>query len=148
MPTFKARKELFSLACAFSIGGAELSSLMFLEMFVASIIVFSGYFILGLTGFGGGLIVISLLLLFLDIKYVVPAHTLLNLILFSSSVYQSRRFVQTSFVYPVFSGSFVAVLLGTYILAAYQSVLLKKVLGVIVILFSLNFLLKELKGKP
>ena len=117
--------------------------MIFLEMFIASIVVFSGYFVLGLTGFGGGLIVISLLLLFLDIKYVVPAQTLLNVILFSFSVYRSRRSVQASFVYPVFSGSFIAVLLGTYMLAAYQSVLLKKVMGVLVILFALKSLLER-----
>jgi uncharacterized membrane protein YfcA len=113
--------------------------------FFAGIVSFLAFLILGLTGFGSALIMIPLLLLFLDIKEVLPATKLVGIVILAILVIQSRHHILRRTAFLSFSGAFFGAIVGTYFLASFQSVLLKKIFGIFVILFSIDMLLHRVK---
>jgi len=120
---------------------------MVLTIILSSIIVFFAYTILGLSGFGSSLIMVPLMLLFLDIKFVVPVTLILNLISCISIAITSRSFIKKSYLLPLIIGGLIGAILGTYFLATIENIILKKVYGLIIILFALNTLFPKIKLK-
>ena len=120
---------------------------MVVTVILSSIIVFFAYTILGLSGFGSSLIMVPLMLLFLDIKFVVPVTLILNLISCISIAITSRSFIKKSYLLPLIIGGLIGAILGTYFLATIENIILKKVYGLIIILFALNTLFPKIKLK-
>ncbi len=120
---------------------------MIIDAFLTSMIVFSAFLVLGLTGFGSGVIMMSLLLLFLDIKLVVPSLSVLNIVIYSLLVLRSRRSIRKGLIPAVLLGALIGATFGTYVLATYESPLLKRIFGLFVILFALNMLFDSGKRK-
>ena len=110
---------------------------------VSSLIIFVAFFIRSLTGFGSALVSIPLLALLFDLKFAVPLEALFEVgisILLMSKVY--RAISKTTLV-PLIMGTILGSLLGTYILYSYANVFLKRILGVVIILFALSLLLEK-----
>lgn len=88
----------------------------------------------GLTGFGSGLLMVPLMALFLDVKLIVPTGMILAilsgfLLLFT---FRTKKWVRKDLLFLVIAGAIVGTLLGTYVLASYNSQLIKRLLGVFI----------------
>ncbi|RJP74141.1 MAG: sulfite exporter TauE/SafE family protein [Candidatus Abyssobacteria bacterium SURF_17] len=109
---------------------------------ICSIIAFVSAIVTGFSGFGFALISVPLLSLFVDIKFGVP---LVLLVAFFSVVVLSvnkLRFFRERIIYFIFIGMVIGIFVGTYFLANFKTDLLKKLLGLVIILFSLHIFLR------
>jgi len=110
---------------------------------VSSLIIFVAFFIRSLTGFGSALVSIPILALLFDLKFAVPLEALFEVgisILLMSKVYKA---ISKTTLVPLIIGTIIGSLLGTYILYSFANVFLKKILGVIIILFAISLLLEK-----
>jgi len=110
---------------------------------LAGFIVLIGHFIKGLSGFASALFAIPLLALFLDIKFVVPVFLLFNFISGIILTIQNRRFVDKKSALLLLSGLLIGTAIGTYFLISFGNEALKRVFGVVVILFALKILVLD-----
>jgi len=113
---------------------------------LAGLIVLVGHFIKGLSGFASALFAIPLLALFLDIKFVVPVFLLFDFISGIVLTISTRRFVDKKTALLLFSGLLIGTAMGTYFLVSFGSEVLKRIFGVVVILFALKILVLENEG--
>jgi uncharacterized membrane protein YfcA len=118
-----------------------------LALILSIIIAFFAFITLGLSGFGSSLVMVPLMLLFLDIKLVVPATLILNVISCTIIAIHSRSFVKKKYLIPLAIGGLTGAIVGTYFLATFENIILKKIYGVIVILFALNTLFPKIELK-
>jgi len=114
---------------------------------LSSIIVFFAFTVLGLSGFGSSLVMVPFLLLFLDIKFVVPVAMILNLTSCTIITITSRSFIKKSYLLPLIIGVLPGAIFGTFFLATFENIILKKFYGIIIILFALNTLFPKIKLK-
>jgi len=108
---------------------------------LAGVIVLIGHFIKGLSGFASALFAIPLLALFLDIKFVVPVFLLFDFVSGLILTIQTRRFIDRKSAFLIVSGLVVGTAIGTYFLVSFGNEHLKRVFGVVVILFALRMLI-------
>lgn len=110
---------------------------------IASLIVIMGKTIKGLTGFASSPIIVPLLTLFLDLKFVVPVVATITffsgLIMFILTRKHIKKDEFLLVLIFVIIGSFI----GSQILAYFDSNILKKILGVTIILYALKMLLSQ-----
>ena len=110
---------------------------------LAGLIVLIGHFIKGLSGFASALFAIPLLALFLDIKFVVPVFLLFDFISGVILTIQNRRFIDRRSTLLILSGLVIGTAIGTYFLVSFGNEALKRVFGVVVILFALKILISD-----
>ncbi len=110
---------------------------------LAGFIVLIGHFIKGLSGFASALFAIPLLALFLDIKFVVPVFLLFDFISGIILTIQNRRFIDRRSTLLILSGLVIGTAIGTYLLVSFGNEALKRVFGVVVILFALKILISD-----
>ncbi len=108
---------------------------------LAGLIVMLGHFIKGMTGFASALFSIPLLALFLDIKFVVPVFLLFDLISGIILTVQTRRFIDRRSALLILTGLLIGTAAGTYFLVSFGSEVLRRIFGVLVILFALKILI-------
>lgn len=108
---------------------------------LAGSIVLLGHLIKGLSGFASALFSIPLLALFLDIKFVVPVFLLFDLISGIVLTVQNRRFIDKRSTLLVLAGLFIGTAAGTHFLLSFGSGALKRIFGVLVIMFALKMLI-------
>jgi hypothetical protein len=118
-----------------------------LALILSIIIAFFAFITLGLSGFGSSLVMVPLMLLFLDIKLVVPATLILNVISCTIIAIHSRSFVKKKYLISLAIGGLTGAIVGTYFLATFENIILKKIYGIIVILFALNTLFPKIELK-
>lgn len=106
------------------------------------------FLIRGLTGFGSGLLMVPLLLLFLDMKLVVPTAVSLAVLcgIFLISTFQTRKWVRKDILLMMVAGAIIGTVLGTYVLASYKSSLLKRLFGLFISGYALKMLFWD-RGK-
>lgn len=109
---------------------------------LSSAIVMVAFLIRGLTGFGSGLLIIPILLLFLDIKFVVPTAGSLAILsgILLLSTFQTRKWVRKDILPMMIVGVIIGTVVGTYVLASYKSSLLKKLFGLFISGYALKML--------
>ncbi len=100
-----------------------------------------------MSGFGSSLIMVPLMLLFIDIKLVIPVALILNLISCIGIAITSRSFIKKSYLLPLIIGGLTGAMIGTYFLATFENIILKKIYGIIIILFALNTLFPKMRLK-
>jgi len=110
---------------------------------LAGFIVLIGHFIKGLSGFASALFAIPLLALFLDIRFVVPVFLLFDFISGIILTVQTRRFIDKKSGLLILSGLIIGTAVGTYLLVSFGNEALKRVFGVVVILFALKILILD-----
>jgi uncharacterized membrane protein YfcA len=108
---------------------------------LAGLIVLVGHFIKGFSGFASALFSIPLLALFLDLKFIVPVFLMFDIISGIILTIQTRRFIDKRSLLLILSGLAVGTAAGTYFLVTFGSGSLKRVFGVVVILFALKILI-------
>lgn len=114
-------------------------------LILSSIIVTAAFLIRGVTGFGSGLLMVPLLLLFLDMKLVVPTANSLAVLcgIFLLLTFQTRKWIRKDVVPMLIIGSIVGAVLGICVLKRYESSLLKRLFG----LFLSGYALRMLFGR-
>lgn len=109
---------------------------------ICSVVIFLAATILGFSGFGSALTAVPLLALVLDIKFVVP---LILLVAFFSVLVLSAnklRFFRNPKIFVIFFGMIAGIIVGTELLANFDTAILKKALGVTIILFAIHIFSK------
>jgi len=111
--------------------------------------------LVGFSGFGFALIAVPLLSMILDLKFVVPLALLMAFFCVAVlSANKLRFFKERALIITmgiVYLGMMVGIELGTRALAEFDTAILKRVLGAVVILFALHMFLRvrrEENGPP
>jgi uncharacterized membrane protein YfcA len=110
---------------------------------LAGLIVMLGHFIKGLSGFASALFAIPLLAIFLDIRFVVPVFLFFDFISGLVLTIQTRKSIDKVSALLLLSGLVVGTAIGTYFLVSFGNEILKRIFGVLVILFALRILVLE-----
>ena len=121
-------------------------------LILSSIIVFVAFLVRGLAGFGGGLIMVPLFLLYLDITLVVPASVFLNLLasILVLSTFQTLKFVRKDLLPLMIAGAIIGVVGGTWVLSSIGGEVLGKLAGLLIAGYAVRMLHKNGKesAKP
>ena len=110
---------------------------------LAGLIVLLGHFIKGLSGFASALFAIPLLAIFLDIRFVVPVFLLFDFISGLILTIQTRKSIDKNNAFLLLSSLVVGTAIGTYFLVSFGNEILRRIFGVLVILFALRILIWE-----
>jgi uncharacterized membrane protein YfcA len=105
----------------------------------SSAVVFLAFLVRSLTGFGSALISVPLLALLFDLKFVVPLESVLEIgftLLLVRKVYGRIR-MET--LLPMIAGASLGTIIGAQFLISLADFLLKKALGVFILLFALYY---------
>ena len=105
---------------------------------LCSIICFVAATIVGSSGFGFALITVPLLTIFLDLKLVVPLELLLALFCVTILSAKNMRFIKEPAVIYLFLGMMAGTVVGAWLLDNLEAGLLKKILGVLIVLFAFH----------
>jgi uncharacterized membrane protein YfcA len=106
--------------------------------------IFFASFIHGLAGFGGALIAVSLLTLFLPLRVVTPLIILGGLVITLYIVLRLRRHFDFFKMVPLLLGSVVGAPLGVFLLVAVNETVAKTVLGVLLFIYALYSLIVKM----
>jgi uncharacterized membrane protein YfcA len=98
--------------------------------------VFASGFIRGLAGFAMALTAIPLLVLFIDIRIVVPLVVLLATTATLFLLFQLRKNLRWKDVFPLIIGFAPGTLIGTFFLKTLNPVILQWILGIVLISYS------------
>ncbi len=101
-----------------------------------SLIFLVAFFIRALTGFGAGLIAIPVLALMYPLKFVVPMQLLFEVGISLLLLPKVWKDIDWKHVWNLLAGLFVGNMTGAFVLATIDNELLKSVLAVLVLLFS------------
>jgi uncharacterized membrane protein YfcA len=105
----------------------------------SSVVIFLAFLVRSLTGFGSALISVPLLALLFDLKFVVPLESMLEIgftLLLVRRVYGK---IQKETLLPMIAGAALGSIIGARFLISLGDFLLKKALGVFVLLFALYY---------
>ncbi|MFH1234959.1 MAG: sulfite exporter TauE/SafE family protein [Candidatus Diapherotrites archaeon] len=109
------------------------------------LVVLFAYLVKGISGFAEGMIMMSLCLLFLDIRFILPV---LLVVMLAGDIYNSvrlRRDADWKTIRLALLPSIAGVILGTLLLSALDSALIKTAFGIFVSLFALTLLFTKSK---
>jgi hypothetical protein len=111
------------------------------EYLLAACIALFAYVVRGFTGFGTALIMTPLLLLVFDLSTVVVASAVVSIVNGVWSVAQSHGSVDRGALVRLLITALPGIALGAWLLVRVDSSLLKRIFGVLVVLFALRLLL-------
>jgi len=106
--------------------------------------IFFASFIHGLAGFGGALIAVSLLTLFLPLRVVTPLIILGGLVITLYIVLRLRKHFDFFKMVPLLLGSVIGSPLGVFLLVAVDETIAKTVLGVLLFIYALYSLIVKI----
>jgi uncharacterized membrane protein YfcA len=112
---------------------------------LASLIIFFAFYTRSLLGFGGALISIPLLAFLFNLKIAVPMEAIFEVILSLLLIRSEYKKINWKMLIPVVIGAAIGTLLGTFFLKSLDTELLRKILGAVIILFSLNLIRKQIQ---
>lgn len=90
----------------------------------------------GFSGFGFALIAVPILSLALDLKFVVPLELLIATFCVVVLSLNKFRFFKNPMVFILFIGMLTGVVAGAHVLANFETAILKKILGIVVMFFA------------
>jgi uncharacterized membrane protein YfcA len=102
--------------------------------------IFAGFFIQTIIGFGGALIALPFLLCVMPLPQAVSYISIFYMISAPIYVYKEWEYIDKSLIKKIALSSFFGVLVGILVLMYGKPLILKKALGVFIILFVLNSL--------
>jgi uncharacterized membrane protein YfcA len=108
---------------------------LLLSLFIAF-----AYVVKGVSGFGEGMVFITLSLLFLDIKFILPIAAVLMLAADLYMIYHTRRDINRRAFYIMAVPVIIGVMAGAYMLSVLDSAILETALGIFIILFAIKML--------
>ena len=111
-------------------------------------IISGAFFVRGIAGFGSGLIAIPLLALFLPLQVVVPMVGLLDYIASSGHGFRHRQQIRWGEILPLLPFTLLGVGSALYLFHTLDAELLRKALGVFVLLYALYTLSGLMPQRP
>ena len=115
-------------------------------MLVGSVAFLAG-FVQGLTGFGSALVAMPLLLLFLPAKTATPFCILMGLVITSILSMGLKSHLDWKKIGPIFLGCLPGITCGTYLLKHANDLVIKRLLGIVLISYSIFCMYAHLKPK-
>ncbi|HDQ71277.1 MAG TPA: sulfite exporter TauE/SafE family protein [Chloroflexi bacterium] len=100
---------------------------------LAGLIIFSGHFVKGVSGFGSALFAVPLLMLILDAKFVIPVFLIFDFMSGAILVIANWRSIHRQLLLLLLCGLLVGTSIGTWMLLSFGHELLKRILGVLII---------------
>jgi hypothetical protein len=107
------------------------------------LILFAAGFIQGLTGFGFGMVAMSLTPIFVDVKFASIFIALLCAVNNFFVLWSVRKAVSLRRVFLIFLGGAIGIPIGIYLLKTLDAGLIKKMLGIVLVGFSGYSLLRR-----
>ena len=108
---------------------------MEIKLLLSVIFLLSG-FVMGLTGFGFGMVAMSLSPLLIDVKQANVLVTILALLNCLFVAWRMRHAIDLKKVFPIFLGAIIGVPIGVYLLKILPPEIIKFILGIILVTFS------------
>jgi len=108
-----------------------------------TLVILLAYFIKSTTGFAGALVSVPFLVLFFDIKFVVPTVSLIDMVSGFILFPGIRKHIARKDLFHILQGAVVGTLIGVYFFHSFESGTLKFIFGLCVILFALKILLQD-----
>jgi uncharacterized protein len=108
---------------------------MYYYMWIGFVVLIGG-FVKGLSGFGPGLVVIPLLIVYIDIKTVVPLIYLLDFVGSALLLFQLLKKLNWKELYPLLVGYVPGVIIGVFFLKTLDVGILRLILGIILLSYS------------
>ncbi len=103
-----------------------------------------GFFVQTIIGFSAGLIALPILLIVLNIKDAVVINSIFLFLFSCLLVIKNRKFIEKKLVFQLSIFIIIGLILGVFILKIGNPIILKKILGVFIILYvGYNFLKKK-----
>ena len=118
---------------------------MYYYMWIGIVILFGG-FVKGLSGFGTVLVIIPLLMVYIDIKTVIPLIYLLEFVGTVLLLIQLLKSLNWKEVYPLLVGFVPGVMIGVFCLKTFDMGILRLILGIILIAYSVYGLFFEISN--
>ena len=115
---------------------------MFIYVWVSCVLFMAG-FTVGLSGFGGILLALPLISLFLDVKVTIPLATLSSLCMNLVLLYRLRRHFDWDKIYPLAVAAVPGIVMGVFILKQVNRDIIYLVLGLTLLLYALYCLLSK-----
>ncbi len=116
------------------------------QIALSILIITIAFLIRGIAGFGSGLIAIPLLALMFPLSIVVPVVGLLDYIAASSHGMKHRRSISWSTIVPLLPFTLIGIILALYLFKTVDAHLLRKGLGVFILLFAFYTLFVKTQG--
>lgn len=109
---------------------------------LSALIIFLAHTVKGATGFANALIAIPLLSLFLDVRFVVPVFLLFDLPSSGMIAWRNRSQIHWRTVVLILPFLMVGTLVGAYLLVSLASGVLKRVFGIVILLFAARLIVR------
>jgi len=103
-------------------------------------VIFLGSVTQGVTGFGFGLVSVSIMIIFLPPKIVVPIILIHSTLLTMIILFEARRWANLKRIWPLIVTGIVGVPFGMYLLIVLDNAVSRIFIGSIIILFAVAFL--------
>lgn len=102
--------------------------------------IFLGYFLKGLAGFGGALFSVSILIIFFEVRDVVPIISIVDIASGFILLPRIRNYINKRMLITISAGLCVGTTIGVYFLKSFSNHALEIIFAVLVIFFSLRML--------
>jgi len=121
---------------------------MIIELILlAGMILFVAGMIKGFSGFATALFAVPLMAFFLDIKFIVPVFAFIDLVGNGYLIVQNRKHIHKKNIIFLLVGILIGSLIGTLFLISLASIILKRILGIIVVIFAVKIFFEKQKLK-
>ena len=118
---------------------------MYYYMWIGVVILFGG-FVKGLSGFGTVLVIIPLLMVYIDIKTVIPFIYLIEFVGTVLLLLQLLKSLNWKEIYPLLVGFVPGVMIGVFYLKMLDTGILRVILGIILVTYSAYGLFFEISN--
>ncbi|MEA3559813.1 MAG: sulfite exporter TauE/SafE family protein, partial [Candidatus Thermoplasmatota archaeon] len=109
-------------------------------VFIVLVVTLAG-FVQGLVGFGSGLVMVPILVIFIPPRVLVPVVLLHGLVLNWTLTLGSRRHLQIKRTLPILAGGIIGIPTGAALLLFLPQSYLKLMIGIVVVLFGCALLM-------
>jgi uncharacterized protein len=109
-----------------------------LPLLAAALIALLAMLVRGVTGFGSALVMSPLLLLFFDVHTAVVASAAVQIVTGFGIAWYARRAIDRAYLKVLLPAGIIGIIVGTLVLVTVDSNLLKRLLGVVTMLFALR----------
>src|SRR5436190_653923 len=109
-----------------------------LPLLAAALIALLAMLVRGVTGFGAALVMSPLLLLFFDVHTAVVASAAVQIVTGFGIAWHARPAIDGAYLKVLLPAGIIGIIAGTLVLVTVDSNLLKRLLGVVTVLFALR----------
>jgi hypothetical protein len=119
---------------------------IFLLYVLAIILVFFTFYLASLAGFGSSALSVAFLAFLFDVKVVVPVLVLLSFVFNLVLIKENYDKVDKKIIIPLLAGNFFGNVVGVFFLKEVEADFLVRLLGLIIIVFSLDLFFRKKKS--